>query len=702
MALGFVRGSLSQVKRLLRGNASGVREVAETEVERPAREVVIEPDMRMTTQIATNSDLGRIHQASDSVVSVSRVNADAEASSDVNGEMSEPVFVEPVFVEPVFVEPVFVEPVFVETDADTPDDPIPMIEAAKRVQDGGDWAAAMRSWAAVRSRFPDAMIAYTSGAAASREAGDLEAAERLLRSAHERFPRERGPVLDLARLMERRGDWTDAERWWRAYLVLDPAPWWAYAALSNALREQGRASEAEAVLEQRLEIFPDDFPLNAEHARVAERERHWPIALDRWSALVDRFPDQWDAYRGAGLALRELGRADEAEGLLRAARERLPREPWVVHDLARLAERRRDWTEAERWWRAYLELDTAPWWAHNGLANALREQDRAAESEAVLESQRKNFPDNFPLNAEHARFAERRQDWPAALDRWSALVDRFPDQWDAYRGAGLALRELGRADEAERLLHAARERLPREPWVVHDLARLAERKRDWTEAEQWWRAYLELDTARWWAHSGLANALREQDRAAESEAVLESQLKNFPDDFPLNAQHARGAERRQDWPTALVRWSALVERFPEQWDAYRGAALALRELDRAEEAEALLLKARAHFPRDLGPLHDLARVAERRRDWPGAEEIWREYLASDSRFAWTHAALGTALLEQGKLDAAEATLLDAQKRFPSDDGLLLCVAEVQRRRGDLRAAARVLDGAADRIQKTNS
>ena len=84
---------------------------------------------------------------------------------------------------------------------------------------------------------------------------------------------------------------------------------------------------------------------------------------------------------------------------------------------------------------------------------------------------------------------------------------RHPDDW--LRAAREA-RETGRSVEARRLLDQAATHFPNSPAVLHDLARICEATHDWPAAERHWRAFLALASHMWWAHTSLANALREQ------------------------------------------------------------------------------------------------------------------------------------------------------------------------------------------------
>ena len=93
-------------------------------------------------------------------------------------------------------------------------------------------------------------------------------------------------------------------------------------------------------------------------------------------------------------------------------------------------------------------------------------------------------------------------------------------------------------------------------------------------------------------------ALRQAGRFEEAEAVLREAVARFPDDVRLTSDFAVLAVQRRDWPAALERWQTVKGRFPDRASGFSGEALALREMRRFDEADALLRGAMDRFPDD--------------------------------------------------------------------------------------------------------
>src|ERR1700722_17856507 len=449
--------------------------------------------------------------------------------------------------------------------------------------------------------------------------------------------------------------------------------------------------------EARDGLIPSELGQAISWGLEKNEQQDWIGALHRWSQVRTHFPSAWEGYGLASRALRELGRLDDAMALLIDAAEQFPQHVDRFHDLARLAEARRDWVAAELFWCDFISINPRPWWAYTSLASALHEQGRVDEAEAALVAVQGAMPGEPAVFAEHARLAESRRDWPKALERWQSVIDRFPDQWIGYCGVGTTLRETGRLEDARNTLIPAVERFPNEAQPIHDLARISERLGDWEMAERLWRRFISINARMWWAHTSLASALREQGRVDEAEATLVAAQDAMPGEPAVFAEHARLAESRRDWPNALERWQSVIDRFPDQRVGSCGVGRMLRETGRLDDARITLSSAVERFPKQAQPIHDLARISERLGDWEAAERLWRRFISIDPRMWWAHTSLASALREQGRLDEAEATLVAAQDAIPGEPAVFAEHARLAESRRDWAKALERWQSGIDRF-----
>jgi pentatricopeptide repeat protein len=266
----------------------------------------------------------------------------------------------------------------------------------------------------------------------------------------------------------------------------------------------------------------------------------------------------------------------------------------------------------------------------------------------------------------YASMAEQTGNWPEAAKRWEAVASQFPHAVDGYVGRARVLLRRGQPDDARAILERAVGQFPSATGPLHDLGRLAEAQRDWMLAEQCWRKFVALDLHPWWAHTALANALREQGRITEAESALQAQFEPQANQPAIFIDHARLAERSGDLPEAARRWETVASRFPHVADGYVGRARALRERGLPDDARILLEQTVKQFPSATGPLYDLGRLAQSQRNWTLAEQCWRKFVALDPHPWWAHTALIQALCRQRRSTDAAAVFAEARERFPHE------------------------------------
>jgi tetratricopeptide (TPR) repeat protein len=460
-------------------------------------------------------------------------------------------------------------------------------DAARQTRRESGPAAALPLFEALCHAAPDRADSRLEAAACLRALHRFDQAETMLADLLQTSPSDINALHDLARLLERRGAWTDAEALWRRFVVLPNAAWWGHSALATTLQRQGRLPEADQVLSEALSLHPDEILLSCDYARLAHASGNRADAKARWEAASARFPDDPAPLLGLAAVLKQEGDMAGAERLLRAAVRANPDDFTAQNDLARFHEQRADWTDAEQIWRRLRGTSGAPWWTHSALAATLQRQGRLTEADAVLSEALALHPSEAGLSCDYARLAQASGNQSEAKARWEDAGAKFPDHPAPLLGRAAILTQEGDLAGAERLLRAATRAHPDHFAAQHDLARFLEQRGDWAEAEQIWRRRLDTPGAPWWVHASLAAALRQQDRPKDAEAALTAGISQHPAEATLYVEYAKLAAQQGDWPEAQRRWSLTRSRFPANADATRGLAMALRELGEAEAAEAL-------------------------------------------------------------------------------------------------------------------
>lgn len=331
------------------------------------------------------------------------------------------------------------------------------LSAARNALDRGDRAEAERLWDKARLSNPLRVRGSEQALKVALELGRFDDAAEFMTAGQRASPRNPLFLEGLAMIAQTRGDYADGLLRWEQFRRQFPMRSEGYHQAAACLKLLNRVDDAEALLNRGLRKFPQDFLIHVERARLSEFKRDWPEAAKRWNVVYERHTSCMGGL-GVAVALREMGKFDEAETLLRALRARWPIDPHPSIALARIAHARGDLDEAITRWAFVRQRYPTMLYGHIDSARTLIAAGRADEAEAVLLDAIDRFKDETLPSVEYARLAHNRHDWAEADRRWSALRARFPDQPEGYDFGSQALAGIDRHDEAEQLKAAWKSR----------------------------------------------------------------------------------------------------------------------------------------------------------------------------------------------------------------------------------------------------
>ena len=389
-----------------------------------------------------------------------------------------------------------------------------------------DTTEAILRWGIVQARFPEDTTAHIRLGVLMLNSGLLDEADKVLAAAVLRFPDNGEAMTSYAWVAHTRRNWPEALRRWEQAIVKFPQLRDARRLAANVFLELGRLDEARSVLAPALRMFPEDREIAVVSGWLATRRRDIDEADKIWSSVRERFPDCADGFRGHALAQRDVGRLDEAEALLLQGAQRFTSDSFIAMDLAAIPERRSDWSLAtQRWFDVRSRFpDLVD--SHIGLGNSLLHAGRAAEAAAAYEEGLRRFPEHIDMAAAPARFAAHLQDWPRALQLWTAIRQRFPDSPMGSLGLGHALRDCGKLEQSADVLNSALVRFSDNIQLEVHLALTLSAQRQWPRALALWESlkvrFPDDGDVRW----GIAQVL---DKA------LSDQAAGFGDPFEIPA-----------------------------------------------------------------------------------------------------------------------------------------------------------------------
>ena len=147
-----------------------------------------------------------------------------------------------------------------------------------------------------------------------------------------------------------------AERIWRALSERLPPDPWLLMQHSNALVRCRRFEDAEQVVRDGMERFPDLVDMRAQSARIAHAREDWPQAARRWQDVLDLSPGQRSDWIAAATAYRKADLTELADRLLARAISLDPTDVEFHILRAVNAEHANDWLNAVACWEAARRL----------------------------------------------------------------------------------------------------------------------------------------------------------------------------------------------------------------------------------------------------------------------------------------------------------------------------------------------------------
>jgi len=280
-------------------------------------------------------------------------------------------------------------------------------------------------------------------------------------------------TIELARAAAESLDWQTAVKLWKN--VLDQSPRYIPALLgaAKALGRTGRHDEAEGILSQAAEHFPEHEGIAVARAWSATSRRDWPVAIQRWEDVCARFPDNPQACRGMSQTLRGANRLAELKVFLDAlqalfdAEEAKPANSRHMLDLmSQVARLRPDWAALRRCAELVIERGEPPqasvYLALSQSALHMGDRDAAeAASSQVLAANPRSTETLLLL----VKLATERGDGEATLSYYQKLAALHPNnpQWRLKHAQLLSW--MGRVDEAMGEADDVLARWPHEPMV---------------------------------------------------------------------------------------------------------------------------------------------------------------------------------------------------------------------------------------------
>jgi FkbM family methyltransferase len=212
------------------------------------------------------------------------------------------------------------------------------------------WSKAIDHWHEFRKIFPKHPTGFICGIVSLRNSGNIVGAYNLVKEALKILPNEPGIIAQSGELAMCRKDWTEAKRIWeelRRRFSEQPV---GYARGVNTLIRAGLDKEAETLLENALDLFPDDIGVVSQTGELAMHRNDWGEASIIWKNIRKQFPNQTVGYLRGIKAMSQSGELESAELLAERALNLFPNDLRILSQVGQLRMHRNKWQSATQIW----------------------------------------------------------------------------------------------------------------------------------------------------------------------------------------------------------------------------------------------------------------------------------------------------------------------------------------------------------------
>ncbi|HZZ60958.1 MAG TPA: sulfotransferase [Roseiarcus sp.] len=296
----------------------------------------------------------------------------------------------------------------------------------------------------------------------------------------------------------------------------------------------------------------------------------------------------------------------------------------------------------------------------------VREACRAPRAPAVY------FSDFAEMCRQKGLLAEGEE----AARRAVALAPGFAPAWN---NLGIVLQEELKLDESRLCLERALALEPNNPETLNNLANTLKRLGMAAEADKRWRAALDLKPDYAEVYSNLANLLLDQGEYGRAESMAGRAIELNPRlaDAYVNLAGVETARHRH--AGALQALDALLALAPTHARALAARALALKDLDRLDEAFDAAKRAAFAAPESPEPHNALGQVFQAMGEFEPALEAYDRAAALPGPAQMDAIAnRGSLFMEVGRKAEAAKAMEEAARAFPNSPGILFGQTELKR------------------------
>ena len=279
--------------------------------------------------------------------------------------------------------------------------------------------------------------------------------KRLAAAIEKHRPAEASYYFQLAEAYSKKGERTEASRFYEAALERQPGHAQARINFSTALSQSGQLDRAAQVLQEGLRLEPGNAAMLSNLGDIYNQGGDFAKAAEALTEAIRLDPDLPDAFHNMANARAGLDDPRGAEEALRNAIRIQPDFELALNNLANFLAEKGQSAEAETYYQKAVEISPAYAEARYNYATFLAGQQRMKEAEALLRQALRIDPRMANAHNNLGNLLASQGRTQEAISHFRSAVESDPKSSDARLNLGVALLTEQKRSEAKSHVAAA-------------------------------------------------------------------------------------------------------------------------------------------------------------------------------------------------------------------------------------------------------
>ena len=494
----------------------------------------------------------------------------------------------------------------------------------------------------------------------------------------------------------------------------------ALAGKIAALRKMQRFKDAEALVQESLDLHPNSTAILNERGWIYIDQENFEGSLETFSKVLEAKNDDEIALQGKIASLRGLKKYDDAEDLVDKGLKLHPNSILILNERAWIYFNRDNYNDALNCFNKVLGISEDDQTAFQGKIASLRKNQKYIESEELIARALDKHPNNPAIAGERAWIYLEKNEIESAEKYFADLVHKYPyniklklsyvevlfilnrtnelleimkelkssnpDNFEVRMGMIVALRKMQKFKDAEALVQESLDLNPNNTDILKERGRIYLDQENFDGSLETYNEVLKAKNDDEIALQGKIASLRGLKKYDEAENLADKGLKRHPNSTLILNERAWIYFNRKKYNDALRCFNKVLEIREDDQTAIQGKIASLRKNQNYTESEELIAKALDKYPNNPAIAGERAWICFEKNDLEKAEEYFADLVHEYSYNIKLKLSYVEVLIWRNRTDDALEIMEELKSSNPDNLEVREKLGRVYLRRRDLPKA----------------